>query len=63
LFLAEVTVLLVPIPWMIEVALILSAVLRRWPDVIIVAVLLVFNAGVGFWQQHTAADAVAALKR
>jgi H+-transporting ATPase len=48
---------------MIEVALILSAVLRRWPDVIIVAVLLVFNAGVGFWQQHTAADAVAALKR
>ena len=27
------------------------------------SVLLVFNAGVGFWQQHTAADAVAALKR
>ena len=52
-----------PIPWMIEVALILSAVLRHWPDVIIVGVLLVFNAGVGFWQEHTAADAVAALKR
>jgi H+-transporting ATPase len=52
-----------PIPWMIEVALILSAVLRHWADVIIVGVLLVFNAGVGFWQEHTAADAVAALKR
>ncbi len=52
-----------PIPWMIEVALILSAVLRHWPDVIIVGVLLVFNAAVGFWQEHTAADAVAALKR
>ena len=52
-----------PIPWMIEVALVLSAVLRHWPDVIIVGVLLVFNAGVGFWQEHTAADAVAALKR
>ena len=51
-----------PIPWMIEVALILSAVLRHWADVIIVGVLLVFNAGVGFWQQRTAADAVAALK-
>ena len=47
---------------MIEVALVLSAVLRHWADVIIVGVLLVFNAGVGFWQQRTAADAVAALK-
>ena len=51
-----------PIPWMIEVALVLSAILRHWADVIIVGVLLVFNAGVGFWQQRTAADAVAALK-
>ena len=51
-----------PIPWMIEVALVLSAILRHWPDVIIVGVLLVFNAGVGFWQERTAADAVAALK-
>ena len=51
-----------PIPWMIEVALVLSAVLRHWADVIIVGVLLVFNAGVGFWQERTAADAVAALK-
>ena len=52
-----------PIPWMIEIALILSAVLLHWADVIVVGVLLVFNAGVGFWQEHTAADAVAALKR
>ncbi len=51
-----------PIPWMIEVALVLSAILRHWPDVIIVGVLLMFNAGVGFWQERTAADAVAALK-
>ena len=51
-----------PIPWMIEVALVLSAILRHWADTIIVGVLLVFNAAVGFWQQHTAADAVAALK-
>ena len=52
-----------PIPWMIEIALVLSAVLEHWADVIVVGVLLVFNAGVGFWQEHTAADAVAALKR
>lgn len=52
-----------PIPWMIEVADVLSAVLRHFDDVVIVSVLLVFNAGVGFWQEHTAADAVAALKR
>ncbi len=51
-----------PIPWMIEVALILSAILRHWADTIIVGVLLAFNAGVGFWQERTAADAVAALK-
>ena len=51
-----------PIPWMIEVALILSAVLRHWADTVIVGVLLVFNAGVGFWQERTASDAVAALK-
>lgn len=52
-----------PIPWMIEVADVLSAILRHWDDVVIVSVLLIFNAAVGFWQEHTAADAVAALKR
>jgi H+-transporting ATPase len=52
-----------PIPWMIEVALVLSALLRHWADVAIVGILLVVNAGVGFWQAHSAADAVAALKR
>lgn len=51
-----------PIPWMIEVADLLSGILRHWDDVAIVTVLLVFNAAVGFWQEHTAADAVAALK-
>jgi len=38
-----------PIPWMIEVAAILSLVVRHWPDFIIIVVLLVFNAVVGFW--------------
>jgi H+-transporting ATPase len=52
-----------PIPWMIEAAALLSAVVRNWADLGIILVLLAFNAGVGFWQEHQAANAVAALKR
>ena len=36
-----------PIPWMIEAAVILSAVVRHWPDFGIILVLLVANAVVG----------------
>jgi H+-transporting ATPase len=52
-----------PIPWMIEVAAILSAVVRHWVDLIIIVVLLAFNAVVGFWQEHQASNAVEALKK
>jgi H+-transporting ATPase len=52
-----------PIPWMIEVAAVLSAVVRHWTDLVIIAVLLVFNAVVGFWQEFKAGNAVEALKR
>jgi magnesium-transporting ATPase (P-type) len=41
-----------PIPWMIEVAAVLSAMVGHWVDMIIVLVLLVFNVVVGFWQEH-----------
>ncbi len=51
-----------PIPWMIEIAVILSAVVRHWPDFFIILVLLFTNAVVGFWEEHQAADAIAALK-
>ena len=51
-----------PIPWMIEVAAVLSAIVKHWYDFIIIAVLLIFNAVVGFWQEHQAASAVEALK-
>ena len=52
-----------PIPWMIEIAAILSALVRHWPDFWIIIALLVFNAGVGFWQEYTAGNAVEALKQ
>ncbi|HEX4086320.1 MAG TPA: plasma-membrane proton-efflux P-type ATPase [Chthoniobacteraceae bacterium] len=51
-----------PIPWMIEAAAILSAIVGHWVDLEIIVTLLVFNAVVGFWQEHQASNAVAALK-
>jgi H+-transporting ATPase len=52
-----------PIPWMIEIAAILSAILQHWTDLGVVLVLLAFNAVVGFWQEFQAANAVDALKK
>ena len=51
-----------PIPWMIEAAVVLSALVRHWTDFGIIAVLLVANAVVGFWEEYQAGNAIAALK-
>lgn len=51
-----------PIPWMIEIAALLSALIGHWADFSIIMVLLIYNAVSGFWQERKAADALAALK-
>jgi len=52
-----------PIPWMIEVAVILSAIVRHWADFWIILVLLLMNAVVGFWEEYQAGNAIDALKK
>ncbi len=52
-----------PIPWMIEVALALSLAARHWTDAAIIGVLLAMNGLVAFFEEHQAANAIAALKQ
>lgn len=52
-----------PIPWMIEVAAILSAVVQKWDDFIIISIMLLVNAGLDFFQEHRALNALKSLKQ
>jgi H+-transporting ATPase len=52
-----------PIPWMIETAAILSAVVQKWEDFGIITVMLLVNAGLDFFQEHRALSALKALKQ
>jgi H+-transporting ATPase len=52
-----------PIPWMIEAAGILSAVVGKWADFGIIVLMLLVNAGLDFLQEHRALNALKALKQ
>lgn len=51
-----------PIPWMIEVAIILSALAKHWPDFYIILTLLLANSLIGFFEERQAGNAIEALK-
>ena len=52
-----------PIPWMIEVAVILSAVAKRWEDFAVILLMLLVNAFVDFYQESKALSAISVLKK
>ncbi len=52
-----------PIPWMIEIAAILSVVVRHFADFIIILILLIVNGLVDFWEEFQAGNAIKALKK
>lgn len=52
-----------PIPWMLEAAIILAAIARRWEDLAVIAAMLLINGGVSFWHESKAQSAIEALKQ
>jgi H+-transporting ATPase len=52
-----------PIPWMLEAAIMLEVVLAKYVEAGIIAVLLVFNAALGFFQEARAEATLTALKK
>ena len=52
-----------PIPWMIEIAAILSAAVQKWEDFGIITTLLFVNAIIDLWQESKALSALSVLKQ
>src|SRR5215470_115699 len=51
-----------PMPWMIEAAALVALIVGDWGDFAIITSLLLFNALLGFWEEHEASNALDALK-
>src|SRR6266516_6312655 len=51
-----------PIPWMIEAAALMAFIVGDWGDFTIITSLLLFNALLGFWEEHEASNALEAFK-
>ena len=50
------------IPWIIEAAALMAFIVGDWGDFTIITSLLLFNALLGFWEEHEASNALDALK-
>src|SRR5207244_13589885 len=48
--------------WMIEAAALMALIVGDWGDLTIITSLLLFNALLGFWEEHEASNALDALK-
>ena len=51
-----------PIPWMIEIALIISLSIQHWEEFTVILILLLINGCVGFYQEYKADNAIDLLK-
>lgn len=51
-----------PVPWMLEAAIVLELTLGKYVEAAIIALLLIFNAVLGFFQESRAQATLAALK-
>jgi H+-transporting ATPase len=61
-FAALLAYFLGPIPWRIEAAALMAFIVGDWGDFAIITSLLLFNALLGFWEEHEASNALDALK-
>lgn len=52
-----------PIPWMIEIAALLSAFVQKWEDFTVIIILLFINVLLDFFQEHRALNALKVLKQ
>ncbi|EGG23155.1 P-type ATPase [Cavenderia fasciculata] len=51
-----------PLSWTMEIAALVSIILLDWVDFILICALLFLNASIGYYEEHTAGNAVEALK-
>ena len=51
-----------PLSWAMEIAAILSIILLDYADFGLILGLLLLNSTIGFWEEHSAGNAIAALK-
>ena len=52
-----------PIPWMIEIAAVLSIIIQHLDDFFVIIAMLLINAIVRFWEENKADNAVELLKQ